>query len=57
MNETETFAEALRTSEFFHERAGLVADRVYAFIHRAFKLLQVGSVEIDSRVWRPVIHT
>jgi len=55
MNEAETSAEALRTSEFFHERQG-VTDRVCAFIHREFKLLQLGSVEIDSRVWRPVTH-
>lgn len=56
MNEAETFAEALRTSEFVYERQGVVAERVYAFIHLAFKLLQVGSVEIDPRVWRPVTH-
>ena len=46
MNEVET----LRTYEFVYKRQGVVAERVYAFIHRAFKLLQVGSVEIDSRV-------
>lgn len=52
MNEAET----LRTYEFVHDRQGVVAERVYAFIHLAFKLLQVGSVEIDPRVWRPVTH-
>ena len=36
MNEDETFLEALRTFEFVHERAGVVADRVYALIHHAF---------------------
>ena len=56
MNEAETSTEALRTFEFVHERSGVVADRVDAFIYHAFKLLQVGSVEIDSRVWRPVTH-
>ena len=44
MNEAEPSAEALRTSEFVHERQGVVAERVYAFIYLAFKLLQVGSV-------------
>ena len=43
MNEAETFAEALRTSEFVYERQGVVA-AAYAFIHCVFKLLQVGSV-------------
>ena len=28
MNEAETFAEALRASEFVHEKQGVVADRV-----------------------------
>ena len=56
MNEAETFVEALRTYEFVHERKGVVAERVYAFIYLVFKLLQVGSVEIDPRVWRPVTH-
>ena len=51
MNEVETFAEALRTFEFVYERQGLVADHVDAFIHRAFELLQLGSVKIDLRVW------
>ena len=54
MNEDETFLEALRTFEFVHERAGVVVDCVTAFIHRAFYLLEVGSVEIDSSEWRPV---
>jgi len=40
MNEVET----LRTYEFVYERQGVVAERVYAFIYLAFKLLQVGSV-------------
>ena len=49
MNGVETFAEALRTSEIVFERKGVVAERVYAFIHLAFKLLQVGSVFTEYR--------